>query len=94
MFDKVNEFIRDYDGTKYLVLFGPEKHNAIYDRIVYLVRLESGITYVFSYNYANSKINSDDDFHLEESLHNVIIHIKSVLHKNQKSKITTTVIYS
>ena len=24
-FDKVNGFIRIYDGTKYLVLFGPEK---------------------------------------------------------------------
>ena len=25
IFDKVDEFIRDYDGTKYLVLFGFEK---------------------------------------------------------------------
>ena len=28
-FDKVDRLIRDYDGTKYLVLFGPEKYDAI-----------------------------------------------------------------
>ena len=33
MFDKVDGFVKDYDGTKYLVLFGIEKCNAIYDRI-------------------------------------------------------------
>ena len=32
-FDKVEEFIRVYDGTRYLVLFEPEKYNAIYNRI-------------------------------------------------------------
>ena len=36
MFEKVNGFIRDYDGTKYLVLFDSEKYDAIYDRIRYL----------------------------------------------------------
>ena len=32
-FDKINEFIRIYDGTIYLTLFGSEKYDAIYDRI-------------------------------------------------------------
>ena len=27
--DKVDEFIRVYDGTRYLVLFGPGKYDAI-----------------------------------------------------------------
>ena len=31
-FDKVGEFLRLYDGTRYIVLFGPEK----YDREKYL----------------------------------------------------------
>ena len=48
MFEKVDGLIRDYDGTKYLVLFGLEKYDAIYDRIIYFLRLKSGITYVFS----------------------------------------------
>ena len=37
MFDKVVGFIKDYDETKYLVLFGPEKYDIIYDGI-YIVR--------------------------------------------------------
>ena len=34
-FDKVDQFITVYDGNRYLVLFGPEKYDAIYDRIRY-----------------------------------------------------------
>ena len=30
-------FIRIYDGTRYLVLFGSEKYNAIYNRSKYLL---------------------------------------------------------
>ena len=57
-------FFRDYDGTKYLVLFGFEKYCAIYDRIRYLIRLKSIITYVISFNYVKIKIDLDDDFAL------------------------------
>ena len=32
-FDKIDGFIRIYDGSKYLVLLGPEKYDAIYNRI-------------------------------------------------------------
>ena len=32
MLDKVNGFITVYDGAKYLILFGPEKYDAIFDR--------------------------------------------------------------
>ena len=32
-FDKVHRFIRVYDGTKYLVLFGSEKLDFTYNRI-------------------------------------------------------------
>ena len=31
--NKINGFIRIYDGTKYLTLFGSEKYDAIYNRI-------------------------------------------------------------
>ena len=51
IFDKVNGFVRDYDGIKYLVLFGLEKYDAIYDRIIYLIGLKSDITNVSSYNF-------------------------------------------
>ena len=85
MFDKVDGFIRDYDGTKYLVLFGLQKCSVIYGRIRYLIGLKSGITYVFPHNYAKNKFDSDDDMPLKETLtlHNVIILIKSVFDKDQ-----------
>ena len=85
MFDKVDGFIRDYDLSKYLVLFTLEKHNAIFDRIRYLLGLKSNITYAFSHNYAKIKIGSDDDLPLRETLtmHNVIIASKLVLDEDQ-----------
>ena len=46
-FDKINGFIRIYNGTRYLTLFGSEKYGAIYDRTRYLISLKSSITYVF-----------------------------------------------
>ena len=48
-FDKIDGFIRSYDGNRCLVLFVLKKH-AMYNRIRYL----------FSHNYAKVKIGSDD----------------------------------
>ena len=41
-FDKIDGFIRVCDGTRYLVLFGSEKYDAIYNRIRYLIGVKSG----------------------------------------------------
>ena len=52
-FNKIDGFIRIYDGTRYLTLFGSEKYDAIYDRIryltnlKYLINLKTSITYIF-----------------------------------------------
>ena len=46
-FDKIDRFIRIYEGTRYLAFFGSEKYDTIYDRIRYLLILKSGITYIF-----------------------------------------------
>ena len=80
VFDKVYRFITDYDGNKYLVLFRPEKHNVIFDRIGYVIGMKSGATYVFSHNYTKIKIYSDDDLNLEKGLtmHHVVILVKLV----------------
>ena len=32
-FDKINGFIRIYDGTRYVTLFGSDKYGAIYDNV-------------------------------------------------------------
>ena len=50
MFDKVDGFSRDYDGTKYLLLLGLENYDAIYDKIRYLTGLKNGIIYVFAHS--------------------------------------------
>ena len=55
-FNKVNGFIRVYDGTKYLVLFGDEKYYFIYSRIRHLMGIKSVVTYVISHNYEKSKL--------------------------------------
>ena len=68
-FDKVNGFIRLFDGTRYLVIFGPEKYDAIFNRIRHLIGLKSVITYVLSYNYPKTKVDLYDSLSLEKSWH-------------------------
>ena len=55
-FDKVNGFIRDYCGIKYLALLGSEKNNVIFKTIKFLVRLETNTSYVISHNYEKTKL--------------------------------------
>ena len=43
-FDSVKGFVRVYDGTMYLELFGPQKYDAIFNRIRYLISQNLGIT--------------------------------------------------
>ena len=57
------------------MLFGPEKYDAICDRIGYLISLKYGIAYVFSHNHARIKIDSENGLPLEKilTLHNAVI---------------------
>ena len=84
-FDKIDGFIRIYDGTRYLLLFGSEKYDVIDNRIRYLISLKSSIAYAFSHYYAKIKVDSYDSLPIEErlTLHDVIILIMSVLKKDQ-----------
>ena len=84
-FDEIDGFIKIYDGTRYLTLFGSKKYEAIYNRIRYLISLKSGITYIFSRYFAKIKVDSYDSLPIEKilTLHNVIIHIKSALKKDK-----------
>ena len=65
-FDKIGGFIKIYDGTKYLRLFGSEKYDAIYDRIRYLMSLKSSIIYIFSHYFVKIKFDSDDFLPIEK----------------------------
>ena len=86
-FDKRDGFIRVYDGTKYLLLFGGGKFDLIYNRIIYLIGIKSGVTYVISHNYAKMKVDSYHSLPLEKTVtfHCVIILIKSVWNKNKNN---------
>ena len=72
-----------YDGIRYFTLFDSEKHDAIYDRIRYLISLKSGITSVFSHNFAKIKVIFLP-IGKQLILHNILILIKSVLNKDEK----------
>ena len=84
-FNEIDGFVRIYDETRYLTLFGSEKYDAIYDRIRYLLSLKSGVTYIFSHYFAQIKVDSYDSLPIEKrlTLHNVIITIRTVLNKNK-----------
>ena len=79
-FDKIDGFIRIYDGTIYLVLFGPEKYDALC-----LISLKGRITYVVSHYYKKIEIGSYDSLPIEKTLtrHNVIVLIQSRPNKDQ-----------
>ena len=61
-------FSLDCGGTEYLVLFGFEKCNTIFERSKYLIGLRDRITYVFSPNYEKIEIDLDDGFPLVKTL--------------------------
>ena len=65
-FNKIERFIRIYDGTRYLTLFGPEKYNSIYNRTSYLISQESGLTYTYSHYCAKIKVDSYDPLPIEK----------------------------
>ena len=64
MFDKADGFLRDYGGIKYLALFGSAKYNSIFNRIKFLIRLKTKISYTVYHYYAKIKIVLDDDIPL------------------------------
>ena len=91
-FDELDGFIRVYDGTKCLVLFGSEKDDFLYNRITYLIGIKSCITYVTSHNYAKIKI---DSFYSSPLKNNDFHSVTHTLNQFEiKIKITTTIIYS
>ena len=45
--DKIDGFVRIYDGTRYSTMFGSEKYDAICDGIRHFTSLKWGMTYIF-----------------------------------------------
>ena len=85
IFDKINGYIRKYDGTKYVGFFYSGKtFKRIFYRIRYLIMFKSNISNVYSHKYTKIKINSNDDLPYEKVTNedNVVILIKSVFNEN------------
>ena len=64
-FDKMDGFNGIYDGTRYLKLFGSEKYDAIYNRIIYLITQKSSIIYIFSHYILKIKVDSCDSLSIK-----------------------------
>ena len=54
-FDKVDRFIRIFDGNRFSKLPGYDKDDAIYNRIRYFLEVKSSIRYGFSHCYVKIK---------------------------------------
>ena len=88
-FDKVDGFVKVYDGARSLVLFSPERYDAIYDRVKYFISRKSGITYSTDHNFARMKFDSNNFLPIEKKqwlliilkyfLSHFLITIKSLL---------------
>ena len=91
-FSKIDGLIKIYNGAKYFVLFGSEKHNSIYDKNSYLIGKKSVITHSINHNFASIGTDSYNSLSIEKALtfHNVIIFISLFL---IRIKITTSTIY-
>ena len=83
-FDDRDEFIKIYDGIRYLILFGSIPYDAIYNRIRYLISKKSSIKDSINHDFARFRIDSYNYLYIEITLIfcNVLILIKSVVNKN------------
>ena len=83
--DKMDGFIRIYDGNKYLTLLSSKKYDAIYNRTRYLISVKRNVTYIFSHYLAKIKIDSYDSLSIEKALtiQNVIMLVKSILNRDK-----------
>ena len=86
-FNKIDGFIRVYDGTRYLVSFTSEKYNSINNSIRYSINVKRGATCIISHNYVKINIDSYDFLPLEKILtfHVVIMLIKSVFNNDENN---------
>ena len=65
-FNEIDEFIKIYDGIRYLVLFGSGLYDAIYNWIRYLISEKSGITDSINHDFARIRIDSYNSSPIEK----------------------------
>ena len=86
-FNEIDGFIKIYDGIRYLALLSSGLHDAIYNRIRYLICEKSCITDSINHNFARIRIDSYNSLLIEKAMifHNVITVIKSVVDKYENN---------
>ena len=85
-FDKVDVFIKIYRITRYSVLFGPKRYDAIYCKIRYLTSKTSGISYSFNHSFSSIRTDSNNSLPTKKTLlFNVKILMKSVFNNNKNN---------
>ena len=67
-FDKTDGYIRIYDWTRYLTLFGSEEYDVVCDRIRYLTSLKSDVIDIFSHYFVKIKVDSYDSSNIKNWL--------------------------
>ena len=84
-FSKTDGFTKNYNGIRYLVLFGYWWYEKIFENIKYLKSDKSDTKDNINHNFARIRIDSYNSLAIEKTLtvHNVIILIKSVVNKNK-----------
>ena len=56
-FNKINGFIKIYEGIRYLILYNYERYNAICDKMKYLLSEKSGVKDSINHNF--TRIRTD-----------------------------------
>ena len=89
-FNQIDGFVKVYDGTRYLILFRPERYDAIYVRIRYLA--SQNITFSIDHNFQRMEIDSYNCLSIEKrfTFHNVITLYSHLL---IRIKVTNTIRY-
>ena len=84
-FDKIDRFIKIFDGIRYFKIFGRQLYDKIYNRIRYLISEKGGITGSVNHNFSKIRVNPYNSLPIEKILtFHVIILTKSVVNKNKK----------
>ena len=65
-FNKIDRFIKIYDGIRYLVMYDYNRYNAIYYMIRYLISEKSGIENSINQIFARIIIDSQNSLTIEK----------------------------
>ena len=67
-FDKIDGFIKIYNGTRYLVLFAPRICDTIYDKIRDLIIDKNGIRFSISHDFGKISIDLCNSLRKEKNI--------------------------